>query len=368
MSERRRNRSLLAASLAAVLLLPATARGAGEYDVRIVFTGIMSVVPGKESATVIIPNVPPGKYGDHGHDVDAHVAYILASETAMPPRDKWNADDDFDAAAHEGKTYHYLELNGDQIVLDDENEVPLLNKPLTYSTVAPAANDVCPNANTHTSLYWLPSQKRVMGAEQQPDAARFDPRPKKADVLARARLRYGALNAHVVKPGSVWEFRTPVNAGPHPDTEPRHKQALAQEVHWTFKAAGEPFVLNLISFEGATRRVAFYPDDDKKLVIVVGHTTHADTGPIAQPKRSERDDHYSLHHTSIAGNPDGKGRIPHRLEIECEDSFVDYVFDPILKSAAANTAAAAAKEHNAHAASLGQPAPSGLNCPPNTWP
>lgn len=348
-----------------------------EYDVTIVFTGLMTFVPqsANKTATVIIPDVKTGNpdIGDDKHTIHNHFPYILARTDAMCKALPLNTNHPFRKTRFEPETYHFLELNGEQISVDDDNAITdtALNPPLDFTTNGTTATDqVCPDSSNVGSLYWISSMKTVTGTAQTPDPDHFAKQPDRNLIAGRVVLRQGKLTTHVIKKSSPWEFRIPKNGGPLNPV--KHTQALAQEVLWTFKARGVPFVLNLNSFDGTSgRRVAFVPDrTSKKLTIIIGNTTFGDTGPIANPALQQRDDHYSVYYQSVNMNAHGDGPIPHLVE---DQQCKDYVFSPTLEPAqtSSNPTSLAAKPSSTHAhamAATGQPAPSGLNCSPNQWP
>ncbi len=347
-----------------------------EYDVKIVFTGVMTFareeVAGKKSATVIMQNLKGGgRFGDDDHVVDGHVAYILADRKFMDPALELNDDLSFEDANAEGATYHYVTLDGDQIALDDGNDVPLLNKDLDYRS---DGTGPCPVFNTDvakdtsTSMFWVPGIARVRNDNTlKRSEAYFAWRPDRKDVAARIVLGYGRLEARVIVPGVIWDFKRPARPAETP-TDKTITQAAAEEVQWLFKARGNPFVLNLMNFNGTSRRVAFTPPASGELVIVIGQTMHADTGPVARGEAELRDNHYSAHHRLDTANPSGKGQIPHNSGTNCMGKGGDYALALNTPTLVPSPGGPPAPVGHAHAASPGHPAPSGLNCIPTDWP
>jgi hypothetical protein len=338
------------------------------YDVRIVFTGMMVTVPEPNGVTMIVPSVKKkiDEIGDDGHDVHAHMAYILSTLDQMPADHETNEDHQFLATKAMPEKYHYLPLAGELITIDEENDVAVLNpNPLDYLNTN--VNKPCPTTvDEARDLYWLSSIKRVHGSGTfDPEDKFFDKRPKKKNVAARALVRHGKLDARVIKPGYIWDFRTPVKSGsPGPI---KHTQATAEEVHWTFKARGLPFILNLRDFKGNLREVAFMPDANKQITIVIGHTKPEETGPVAASKEA-RDNHYSVYHLFKKQDP-GKGPIPHEPKrgaaLECAATYPAQLHDSIWKMLEPKmTFTITAKGRTV---SVG-PSPSALNCAPSQWP
>jgi hypothetical protein len=334
------------------------------YDVRIVFTGMMVTVPEPNGVTVIVPSVKNkiDEIGDDGHEVHAHMAYILSTVDQMPAEHETNEDHHFIAAKAMPEKYHYLPLAGELITVDEENDVAVLNPdPLDYLNTN--VNKPCPTTATEArDLYWLSSIKRVHGSGTfDPEEKFFAKRPKKKDVVARALIRHGKLDARVIKPGFIWDFRTPVDSGnPGPI---KHTQTTAEEVHWTFKARGLPLVLNLRDFKGDFREVAFIPDANKQITIVIAHTKPDETGPVAASKEA-RDNHYSVYHLFKKQNP-GDGPIPHEPEqgvLKCDETYLHNSVWKMLEPSM--TFSTTAKGHKVRVG----PSPSALNCAPSQWP
>jgi hypothetical protein len=373
------------------LTVPAIAQEL-EYDVRVVFTGVMTFVPGDKQATVIIPILKNGgRFGDDDHLVDPHVAYVLASKKVMDEKLELNDDLAFEDANFDADHYHYVTFDGDAVSLDEENDVAALNSPLSYRV---DGVDPCPvydgsDPEKHASLFWVPGFARVRAdASLKREEKYFERHPKRKDVSARMIMRYGKLQAHVISPGEIWEFRTPIKRN-QTAIGKTIVQAAAEEVHWTFRARGNPFVLNLLSFEGTSRRIAFTPPTSGELEIYIGQTMHADTGPVTAGDVQPRDEHYSAHHRLVAGNPGGKGQIPHDTGTTCKDKGDAYVKGlwerqiKVLTDAVASAAPAAVSMPAPMTSSMmhgndrsarpstpsdGNPAPSGLNCIPTIWP
>jgi hypothetical protein len=334
------------------------------YEVKIVFTGIMAFQLGANTATVFLPNIKNGGIaGDDDHMIHPHVAYILADRRYMDPTLELNDDLDFEDANFEGGTYHYVTLQGDQIALDDENDIPLLNPPLIYKT---KGAEPCPvhNANplldTSTSMYWVAGMAEVTkNIKLDPETKYFDRRPKRKDVSARASLHFGWLDAHVVTPGVIWTLQRPVK----PPTDATITRTLAEEVVWTFKARGNPFVLNLLNFDGTSRRVAFTPVDSN-VTMIIGNTMHSDTGPIPNPSADPRDDHYSVYHRLIKNNTKASGQVPHDSTRRCKVvGDPDALFDATLMPKATPPASSSSSELKPLF-----PSASGLDCVPTQWP
>lgn len=349
-----------------------------EYNVKIVFLGLMTFVPGPNTATVIIPDVTDGHdedLGNDNHSAHQHVPYILARKNAMCKELPINSKHRFHNTRFEPDTYHYLVLEGEQISIDDDNQLAV-NGPLAYTTNEPSSSTVvCPEKETEGSLYWLSSLARVTTTTHEPDPDHFAKQPPEDLIAARIVLREGSLRTRVIEKSQPWEFRVPHPGGGM--NAVTHTQALAEEVEWNFRARGVPFILNLNSFDGTEgRRVAFVPDrsaGNGTLVIIIGNTTRGDTGPISGSGPEARDDHYSVYHQFIKGNTHGDGPIPH-LTDDSIPSCTAFVVPATLQTAMTTTtttqsAAATPEVSHAHAIAVtGQAAPSGLNCSPDKWP
>jgi hypothetical protein len=386
-------RFLLLLLLALVNSIPVAAQTApAPYDVTIVLTGLMSFQhefdgSGKVivSSTVIIPKVATSTVGDDGHTVHPHIAYLLSDVQTLQSTG-FNSVLNIEKAAFEGNKYHYVQLNGELVSVDDENAIDVLNPQLIAVTNEPG-DKICPDSASRTSMYFLSSMKRVTGKTNLvPDPAHFDHLPEPQTIAARLLIRHGQLAAHVLLPGLKWEFKTPVKPTqtPGPATT---TQAVAQEVYWTFKARNEPFVLNLLGFKGGSRRVAFTPQGGK-LLIVLANTMDNESGPIPTAASEARDDHYSVYHQFVQTNADGKGQIPHRKNDSsghadlCKDQTMLFcrTLIPTTESCSVPLAPlppipaplhGVNKMGEAHLSSVtpgGQPTPSGLNCAPNSWP
>jgi hypothetical protein len=282
----------------------------------------------------------------------------------MPKADPINTGHTFVPAYNEGTKYHYLPLAGEYVTLEAKNQVAVINPKLVPNT---SGTLPCPDASSHTSLRWLSSIKEIRGGTPVKEDKYFKPWPLTTNVLGRAILQYGRLDAHVIKPGVIWGFGKPVQIG-FPTLG--NEQALAEEVHWTFEAQEEPFVLSLVGFDGISRRVAFKPNAGK-LLIFIANTPHKDTGPVS-PTAEAIDKHYSVYHTLAKGNPRGLGRIPHDSTRRCTQSAA-YLFDPTLTPTTSSVAPGAAAYSSTPVAGTSaitstQPVPSGLNCSGTRWP
>lgn len=361
------------------------------YDVDIVFMGLMSFVPGSATATVIIPNVKAGleKVGDDMHTVDGHLPYILADKKTMPANHAINLKHDFYRAQNDGDTYHYIPLQGEELALDASNNVPVETKtPLDYknsgSGNCPVKDDVTPANDTTRSLYWLSSMQKVLGSAQTQDTPHFTSMPDHRLIVSRAVLNWGTLEAHVIKPGVVWDFT---------ELKPPYDhivwtQSLAQEVHWKFKASGEPFILNLFGFDGNSRRLAFMPQNGK-VIIFVANTTPGDTGALKDPGNPPvKDPHYSAYYQFIYNNAAALGPIPVPRDEGAANSRCKVYWEPTLKIGGpvlADSAIMTALPPLAHAKTKkktlsmaeklrmmmpmeSDPSAGGLNCSSNQWP
>jgi len=359
------------------------------YNVDIVFIGIMTFVPGASRVTVIMPNLTDGidDAGDDHHSVDGHVPYILTDKTTMPATDPINRKHDFLRAANDGLHYHYVLLRGEEIAVDGSNNVSALNSPLVYKNTGsgpcPVKDDAHPDLDTTKSLYWLSSLQNILGTSQVQDQPHFDAIPNHGVVISRADLKYGSLEAHVIKPGVKWDF-TKIQPNGQPG-DIVYTQALAQEVHWIFKASGEPFVLNLNGFDGTGRRLAFKPQNGW-VIIVVGNTLAKETGYLQAPGNPpERDQHYSAYYQFIKDNSQGAGPLPIPRDPDADNCPVYWVATlqqggpkipppPTVEQAHASAKQQAKnakhpKKKNVTGMDMGpQPTPGGLNCSGDQWP
>jgi hypothetical protein len=365
------------------IALPSFAQNADdnrEYDVTIAFIGLMSFDLGDaykagDPVTVIIPNLSKGAMlqGNTTH-IPEHVSYLLADREVMSDSDPINSDFHFIETPHASDNFVYLPFNGFHISIDEENEIAALNAKLDLDNTDCIR---CPDkAGENGKFCWISSMKAVHKdkPQQRDDAyfARHDPPLSKKEVAGRMILRYGTLKAYVVghpsfKKAAIFDFEGS-----------KVSQALAQEVHWTFKARGVPFILNLASVKagGSNQRVAFIPtlpaDRQKlgKLTIIIGNTMPKDAGPIATPATVDTDKHYAAYHRFIAKNPDGYGPLPEphqkaKDEIDyCVMNLEEPILLKLLREAPKNRQVGKANHPTADT----NPAPGGLNCSPTQWP
>lgn len=337
-----------------------------ELDVTIVFLGLMSFdLTDPKAVAVYLPAVKqPVKVGDDDHTVDPHVAYLLATATSF------DTSETLMDTPGGGSAYKYLPVDGESITIPDGQVI---------STALSFNNDgcgECPTSTNATRLCWLSSVKEVHGNAQKKSPNHFATAPDKTVIAARVPITHGTLAARVIKNGDgeamVWAFQKP---GTNMKGKP--EKALAQEVHWTFRAKGTELAVNVTPYGSATARtVKFKPDSDNKVLIVIANTMERDIGPI--PVGSEqKDEHYSIYHQFIENNRKGLGRIPVPANRTCKDA--SGLFDPTLPrtenvasqpAAASGTSAHAHKTAAAGAAQMaaGRAAPGGLNCTPNQWP
>jgi hypothetical protein len=382
-------RWVLSLAVLSLLLAAPAVQADVPYDVDIVFMGLITYVPGTATVTVIVPNLKGGldNVGDDGHDVDGHFPYILAAKKTMPPDDVMNKKLDFYRANNDGETYHYLLLQGDEIAVDASNNLAGNNTALAYTTnggsPCPVKDEANPANDSTKSLYWLSSITKANGGSGlTPDAAHFSATPDRAVIAARAVLNYGSLEAHVIKPGVIWDFVDPKNLTPT-----GLAQALAQEVHWKFQATGDPFILDLFSFDSNGRRVAFKkPQVGEPLIIIVGNTMQNDTGALSAPGKPALDPHYSAYYQFISGNAVALGPIPYPRDEGAPPARCAHYWLPTLqpggpvldtvKTVVLNpmpnrkkkTAKAPAAMMVMPAKPGGQPTPNGLNCSGSIWP
>jgi hypothetical protein len=380
-----------------------------EYDVTIVFIGLMSFDLGEmkpeDPVTIVIPNLTNGaKLQSGGAEIPKHVTYLLADRKDMPEYDPVNRDHDFEETKYPSDEFIYLPFNGFHVSIDDENDVAKLNAKLKYDD--PKGCGECPidssGKDINGRLCWMSSMKDVKESEQKRDGDHFarhaasNLSPKK--VAGRVVIRYGALNSYVVgfpksKPEAVkFDFL-------RDDKTVIFTQVLAQETHWTFRARGVPFVLNLQSIKPGDKneRVAFnpkFPDPTKpgNLTIVIGNTTADEAGPMETAVTPKDDMHYAAYYRFIKGNSDGAGPLPRVHMVDGKPAKCDaFVKFPILQTLLAAQIgeeevlrvdarllaerkanaknAKDAKSHRNMAEDLnGDGAPGGLNCSGNRWP
>jgi hypothetical protein len=382
------------------------------YDVTVVFLGLVSFDLGDnyqpyDPITVIIPNLTKGaKLQKNTAKIPKHVSYLLADRDAMPESDPINRDYDFEETAHQSDNFVYLPFNGFHISVDDENDVAALND--RKLVVDNSGCKKCPDndangKSTNGKLCWLSAMQTVKENPQDRDEAHFSRRAPKLTrdkVAGRIVLRYGTLAAYVVGfTGDSGRNEAPIFDFKRADNSLILYQALAQEVHWTFRAQGLPFVFNLESIKpgGANERVAFiptFPDQDVrhpgKLTIIIGNTTPDEAGPLETQATPTADMHYAAYYRFIKKNTDGDGPLP-TPEMD-GGKFVTCTYninDPILQTLLAEqiqhgTAIGSvmprplrfgAKKtklpkagHQMGMADGPQPSPGGLNCAPNVWP
>jgi hypothetical protein len=336
-------------ALLVALLTFNTARADDTYTVHIVFTGLMTFKLASGAATIIIPNVSPGraKEGDQPHQIEKHVAYILASQGDFGAHPN-PAEFGYPDPGHGVNKYKYVALDGEWVMVDEANAVADHNSFLVYSTEADGVE--CPDANTLHSMHWLSSLAGVTGTTHMPDPDHFDSNPDAGVVAARIAARYGTLETHVVKNSEVSAFQLDVANSPVVA-----RQAIAQEVYWNFKAVGSTFALVLRKFDrSGSRSVEFKsPGAGGDLFIIIGNTMQSDVGALIESP-PQVDEHYSVYYEFIKGNAQGLGPIPFPTGAQCPDAYLD-------KKTLSLTPQEQANEN--HTAAAG-----GLNCGPDNWP
>lgn len=331
-----------------------------QFDVTIVFLGLMTFdLTDRNAVAVYLPAVKqPVKVGEDNHEVDPHVAYLLAdktsfdtTETLVPPH-----------GGHD--VYSYLPVDGETITIPDGQ---IISPPFNLET---SECGECPTKADAERLCWLSGMREVHGSMPAKSAQHFAPTPDKNVIAAKVPITHGTLGARVIRnkdgKAEIWKFAKP---GGGSDGKPF--KALAQEVHWTFRAKGPALEVDLTSTPAtgtpSTRKAKFKPVGGKVL-IVIGNTMHHDTGPVYTPSMEKKDEHYSIYHQFIAGNTKGLGRIPHPTGRKCEDAsgLFDATLQPTPNGEPISASTTGGHEHATDTA--GNRAPSGLNCTPNTWP
>ncbi len=368
----------LLAVMVAVPALPQTSPDTDEYDVTIVFIGLMTFDRGEtpkagDPVTVLIPDIPKDiTIGAQKSHIGHHIAYFLADIDTMTDKEPINDDYDFEDTPHPTDTFHYFPFRGVHISIDEENDVAALNKALAYDNagcgecpVDDPNNDGNSDDSTNGKLCWLSSMTTVTNSAQKRDPVHFARRapklsPKK--IAARMVLRYGTLRSYVLNPGTKFDF---VRAD-----SSKFTQALAQETHWTFRARGLPFVLNLNGIKGGSQRVAFRPSfpvtgQPGNLTIFIGHTTPSDAGPADTSATPKKDDHYAAYYRFIEGNK-GEGPIP--VPQAAANNCAKFKREPLLAKLVAEAEALGRTHPNEFVLPPGNPAPGGLNCSSNNWP
>lgn len=330
-----------------------------EFDVTIVFLGLMTFdLTDRNAVDVYLPAVKqPVKVGEDDHIVDPHVAYLLAdknsfdtTETLVPPY-----------GGHD--VYSYLPVDGETITIPDGQVV---STPLSFNDDGCGE---CPTSADATRLCWLSGMREVHGSVPAKSTRHFAATPDKDVIAAKVPVTHGMLGARVIRnkagKAGIWKFAKP---GGGADGKPF--KALAQEVHWSFKAKGSALELDLTSTPAtgtpSIRKVKFKPVANKVL-IVIGNTMHHDTGPVYTVAKEQKDEHYSIYHQFIAGNTKGLGRIPHPTGRKCADAsgMFDATLQPTPNGIPVSTTTGG---HEHSAGTAGKAAPSALNCTPNTWP
>ena len=281
------------------------------YDVEIVFTGMttlsLQVDPqnGTGPIDVIIMNareLRPSRSGDP-HDIHEHIPYILSAGLYFETVD--NPGIELKNAPNQPEKFQYTELLGETITINPFN-IDQLNTSLTYTT----DGTECPTAMTKTSLRWLPSMRTItQNTALLKDSDYFSPAPSPRFVAGRMLLDVGKLETAVIHLRK-YNFKKRRS-----DTTVSHSQAIAQEAILRLKAIGDPFILNLRSFDGARkRRLIFRPDmTQKKLVIVIANTTLPEIGPLPNADSApaiDHDPHFPLYYEFVDCNPHETGPVP----------------------------------------------------------
>lgn len=328
----------------------------GEFDVTIVFLGLMTFdLTDPKAVSVYLPAIKqPVEVGDkpHDHDIPAHVAYILAR------KDSFDGSPTLEAPDEGHDVYGYLRVDGETITIPEDQIVPT---PLSFNSDGCGE---CPTSADATRLCWLSSMKKVHGTPQKKSSKYFAPTPDESLIAAKVPITHGTLGTRVIKNGDgqamVWAFETPGSSG-----EGKPGQALAQEVHWTFKAKGNQLALNLTPYGSTTSRTVTFKrvNGANMLTIIIGNTTEQDTGPVAVPSSEQEDEHYLIYHRFIE-NFNGIGPIPVPARRTCKDA--NALFAATLQPTPNGKLRSATA--SATGSSTGHAAPGGLNCTPNTWP
>ena len=332
-----------------------------ELDVTIVFLGLMTFdLTDPSAVNVYVPAINRTiTAGDDNHPVDPHVAYLLAAKDSFDtPESLVEPDEGYDV-------YRYLRIDGETVTIPADQVVPAR---LTFNAEGCAE---CPTSVDFARLCWLSSMAEVRGGPQKKSPTHFAGTPDKNVIAAIVPITHGSLGARVIRnadgEATVWEFARPGSA-----IRGNPIKALAQEVHWTFKAKGTGFALDLTPFGSTSlRTVRFKPDKNNRVFVVIGNTMHQDTGPVAVPSSPDRDEHYSIYHLFVADNPNGLGRIPVPGERRCRGA------GGLFAAALQPTPNGASRQTGSHVhTSASSPvttraakaAPGGLNCTPNQWP
>jgi len=410
---------ILAILFIAIPLFAQTGNGNRPYNVRIVFIGLMIFDMGDnykpaDPVTVIIPELANGASLQSNQAlIPKHVSYLLADRDAMPESDQVNQYYDFQETPHKSDNFIYLPFDGFHISVDGKNDTAAINdrKLVLDNNGCRRCQD---NNGDNGKFCWLASIETVKEGKQERDDAHFAshvPVLASKEVAGRLVIRYGALRSYVVGfPGNSGRNEATIFDFQRSGGTSILSQALAQETHWTFRASGLPFVLNLESIKPGrlNERVAFmptFPDQDQRhlgeLTIIIGNTPPSGVGPMENPATPTKDMHYAAYYRFIKRNLNGDGPLP-SPEISGNDFVTckSNIYDPILQTLLAgqvrrSTAKASsekraprlanAKDAKAKTAKAkdgnekdakaneqmpmdGQPAPGGLNCSGIRWP
>jgi hypothetical protein len=339
------------------------------YDVEIVFTGICTFVNSVDPAitekdptkrgpiTVVVMNardVRPKRGGDP-EDLHGHVPYILSAGTYFRVADNPNIK--LKNAQNEPGKFQYTELEGETIEVDRAN-IAGLNGKLLYTV----GGGECPTESNKTSMHWLPSLRNVTrdsGLRRNDDYFSTSPSPR--FVAGQMILDEGILETKLINLRK-WAFKIKTS-----DATSTVSQAIAQEAVLSLKAVGDPFVLNLRSFDRTkTRSLLFHPSNGK-VVIVIGNTKEEETGPMpgTNPTQS-KDQHFLLYYEFVQCNPHATSPMPFKAvggECLVGQSLPVWSRNPVGADDTLDVPSTFVTVHMD-----GHPSAGGGNCGPDNWP
>jgi hypothetical protein len=278
-----------------------------DFEVEVVFTGLMMFVPddldltkplqvakpGEHASTtwtVLIPNarglsgatLPP----DNAQTVHPHTPFVgvdpryLCGESPKP-KDTWCPN------------YAYYELEDADILWDSafmrgQSGPPAYRLTVDGDGVCPTNKDGKTDGN---SLHWIPSLAEVGFSDHRLDADLVGGTPKPNTISGRTTLQGGSLDACVLaRPKMNFRVKRFENRGPV-------TRALAEEVHYTVKGRGETFTLMLAPRNGGTAEKVVLAPVDNRIEIRIGNVPKdyiPPTTTIGDPEAA--DAHFGAYH------------------------------------------------------------------------
>lgn len=323
------------------------------FEVDIVFTGLMMFVPddldttqplvekptghAQTTWTVLIPNarvaagpkLPPDDPQDfmpHTPFVGADPQYLCADSSATL-LNTWCS------------MFTYSELKGQDINWDMAFTGGVTSPPQYSVTVD--GGGICPTKTDGGSLHWLPSMGEIGFAGHLLDPALVGAHPSADAISGRAALEGGTLEACVLSTQKM-NFRIR-HVG---DAEGPVTRAMAEEVHYKLTGSGRTFVLKLAPRGGGQAETLELAPVDGKVELRIGNVPKTFIPPtIVLGAPEKMDPHFGIYHQFVRGAA-ATPIIPHEKNPPCASAPCRLsVSRPCVRPAGGN------------------PSPEGANCP-----